>query len=136
MPALRHGADEETWIVDEVDRRNVEGVAEVDEADHLLGCRGIHRSAALFGVVGHHADGIAVEARESDDSRAAVHAPYLWAALPPGANFIAPKLDPIVFVLTMIVSLANGRRIRNRSGPAGFACGCGGCIEGRRTKCG
>jgi len=32
----------------------------------------------------------------------------LWSALPPGANFIAPKLDPIVFVLTLIVSLATG----------------------------
>ena len=32
----------------------------------------------------------------------------LWSALPPGANFIAPRLDPIVFVLTLIVALATG----------------------------
>ncbi len=32
----------------------------------------------------------------------------LWSALPPGANFIAPKLDPIVFVVTLLVSLATG----------------------------
>jgi len=32
----------------------------------------------------------------------------LWSALPPGANFIAPKLDPIVFVFTLLVALATG----------------------------
>jgi predicted permease len=32
----------------------------------------------------------------------------LWAALPPSANFIAPKLDAIVFVFTLMVSLATG----------------------------
>ena len=32
----------------------------------------------------------------------------LWSALPAGANFIAPKLDPIVFAWTPMVSLATG----------------------------
>ena len=32
----------------------------------------------------------------------------LWSALPAAANFIAPKLDPSVFVFTLIVSLATG----------------------------
>jgi predicted permease len=32
----------------------------------------------------------------------------LWSALPPGANFTTPKLDPIVFLFTLVVSLATG----------------------------
>ena len=33
----------------------------------------------------------------------------LWSSLPPGgANFITPRLDPIVFVFTLIVSLTTG----------------------------
>jgi predicted permease len=32
----------------------------------------------------------------------------LWSALPPGANFISPKLDPSVFIFTLMVSLATG----------------------------
>jgi len=32
----------------------------------------------------------------------------LWSAPPSGANFITPKLDPIVFVFTLAVSLATG----------------------------
>ena len=32
----------------------------------------------------------------------------LWSALPPGANFITPKLDPAVFLFTLAVSLATG----------------------------
>ena len=44
------------------------------------------------------------------------------ALLPPGANFITPKLDPIVFLLTLAVSLATG-----------FACGTVPALQASRV---
>ena len=63
------GADDEAGLVDEVHRRQVEGVAEVDEAGHLLAAVGGQPAAVVVGVVGEHADGVAVEAGEPVTTR-------------------------------------------------------------------
>ena len=62
-------ADLEARVVDEVHDRQVERVAEVDEADHLLRRVGVDRAAALARIVREHADRDAVEPRERRHER-------------------------------------------------------------------
>src|SRR5437763_1329503 len=72
--ALSLGADHESRLVDEVDDRQAELVAGVDEARELLGRRRGKAAAVVARIGGEHADRPALEARERRDQRAAVAA--------------------------------------------------------------
>jgi hypothetical protein len=59
-------------LVHEVDDGQVEGIAEVHEANAFLGGRGREPAAVVVGVVREDADRVAVEAGQAADERAAV----------------------------------------------------------------
>ena len=63
--------------VDEGHEGDVEGVAEAYEARALARCVAVEHTGEIFGLVGHDADGLAVEAGEADDDILGVVALYL-----------------------------------------------------------
>ena len=78
--ALLIGSHHETGLVGEIDHRQVEGVAKLEETDDLGTCGHIHGAPETFRIVEHDAHGIAVDPRESDDARASV----MWRDLEKG----------------------------------------------------
>ena len=67
--ALGFDADLEARVVYEVHHRKTEGVAEVDEAGHLLAPVGCEAAAVEVRVVGDDSDREAIEAAEARDER-------------------------------------------------------------------
>ena len=65
-------ADHEAGLIGERDQRQVEGVAELDQADHFVAGGDIGRAARVDRVVGHHAHRIAVDPGEAGDAGAPV----------------------------------------------------------------
>ena len=62
--ALRRAADQKSRIVDEIHHRNVERVADIDQANHFVARRSVGRAAAVARIVRDHAHRIAVQSRE------------------------------------------------------------------------
>ena len=60
-------ARQEARHVDERHQRNVEGIAEAHEARALAAGVAVEHAGVNAGLVGHHADRLAVEARKADD---------------------------------------------------------------------
>ncbi len=61
------GAGKESGHVDEGHQRDVEGVAEAHEAGCLARCVAVEHAGKIFGLVGHDADALSVEAGEAYD---------------------------------------------------------------------
>src|SRR5690606_5471410 len=80
--ALGLGSDHEPGHVDEVDDRQVEGAAQVGEADLLLGRRRVQRARQVHRVVADQSHGDAVDPRERRDDRAAPLGPHLEERVP------------------------------------------------------
>src|SRR5581483_775003 len=57
-------AGHETGLVAEIDDRQMEGIAELNEACRLLAGGLVHRATKVAGIVDHHANGVAVDPRE------------------------------------------------------------------------
>ena len=72
----------EARLVGEVDHRQVEGVAQLQEADHLGAGGHVHGAAEALGVVDHHPHRIAVHAGQADDARAPVERGDLEEGIP------------------------------------------------------
>lgn len=74
---LLTGAGKESGDVDQSDQRNVECVAEADEAGTLARGVAVEHAGKIFGLVGHDAHGLTVEAGEADDDVLGIVALYL-----------------------------------------------------------
>ena len=73
--APRRRPDHEAGLVDEVHDRQVELVAQVDEARELVGGRGAEPAAVMRGVGSEHPHRASVEPGQRGDQRAAEAAP-------------------------------------------------------------
>ena len=69
---FRFEADHKPGVVHKDNHREVEGVAELDEARGLFGRGDVHGATHSAGVVEHHANRVAVRAGEADDAGRAV----------------------------------------------------------------
>ena len=75
--ALLRWPDGEPGLVGEVDERQVEGLAEFQEAEHLLAGRDVHRTAVEARIVAHDPAGDSVDPGEAGDAGLAVERPDL-----------------------------------------------------------
>ena len=73
-------ADGEARLVGEVNQRQMERVAQFDEADGLLAGGHVHGTAVELRVVGHHAHRMAIQSGEAGDAGATVIRPHLEEA--------------------------------------------------------
>ena len=64
---LLAGAGQESGHIHQRHQRNVEGVAEADEAGALAAGVGVEHAGKVLGLVGHDAHALAVEAGKADD---------------------------------------------------------------------
>ena len=69
---LLTGAGKESGNIDERYQRNVEGIAETHEACGFARCVAVEHAGEEFGLVGHDADALAVEAGEAYDDVAGI----------------------------------------------------------------